>query len=276
MKAIILSAGRGTRLGQLTKTQPKCLLPVCGEESLLEYQLHTLAAAGVSEACVVVGHGAEYVESMLRDAKVPRMHVRTLYNPFFDTSDNLMSCFLAREEMKQPFILLNGDTLFETRVVDRLLASPPASLTLAVNHKSGRAYDADDMKVSLDGTRLRAVSKKLPLGVVDAESIGLMVFRGDGPAHFRRALELAAREPGAKKAWYLSVVDSLARTDRVETVSISGLCWWEVDCREDLEEARRGLAKNEFSTAVPLQVLQPATNGRRPWGGRNPQCVSDY
>jgi NDP-sugar pyrophosphorylase family protein len=36
MKAIILSAGRGTRLGSITKTQPKCLLPVCGEESLLE------------------------------------------------------------------------------------------------------------------------------------------------------------------------------------------------------------------------------------------------
>ena len=78
MKAIILSAGRGTRLGDLTKTQPKCLLPVSGEESLLEYQLHTLAAAGVSEVCVVVGHGAEYVESTLRNTKLPRMLVRTL------------------------------------------------------------------------------------------------------------------------------------------------------------------------------------------------------
>ena len=273
MKAIILSAGRGTRLGPLTETLPKCLLPVCGEESLLEHQLHTLAAGGVREVCVVVGHGAEYVEAKLRDANVLRMHVRTHYNPFFDTSDNLMSCFLAREEMRQPFILLNGDTLFETRVVDRLLASPPASLTLAVNHKDGGIYDADDMKVSLDGTRLRAVSKKLPPEVVDAESIGLMVFREDGPAHFRRALELAARAPGAKKAWYLSVVDALARTDRVETTSISGMRWWEVDCREDLEEARRGLATNEFSASVPLQGLQPATNGRRPWGWRNPQCA---
>jgi len=276
MKAIILSAGRGTRLGQLTETQPKCLLPVHGDQSLLENQLHTLAAAGVSEVCVVVGHGAEYVEAKLRDLRVPRMNVRTLYNPFFDSSDNLMSCFLARDEMKQGFILLNGDTLFEPRVVERLLASPPASLTLAVNHKSGGNYDADDMKVSLDGTRLRAVSKKLPLGVVDAESIGLMVFRGEGPAHFRRALELAAREPGAMKAWYLSVVDSLARTDRVETCAISGLGWWEVDCREDLDEARRGLAKNGFSTGVPLQVLQTATSGRRPWGWRNTQCASDY
>jgi choline kinase len=276
MKAIILSAGRGTRLGSLTETLPKCLLPVCGEESLLEYQLHTLAAGGVSEVCVVVGHGAEHVESRLREANLPRMHVRTLYNPFFDTSDNLMSCFMAREEMKRPFILLNGDTLFETRVIDRLLASPPASLTLAVNHKREGTYDDDDMKVSLDGTRLRAVSKKLPLAVVDAESIGLMVFRGDGPAHFRRTLELAAREPGAKKAWYLSVVDALARTDRVETLSISGFRWWEVDCPEDLEEVRRGLATNEFPSNLPLQAPRPATNGRQPWGGRNPQCASDY
>jgi choline kinase len=213
------------------------------------------------------------VESRLREANVPRMHVRTLYNPFFDVSDNLMSCFLVREEMHEPFVLLNGDTLFETRVIERLLASPPTTLTLAINHKREGTYDADDMKVSLDGTRLRAVSKKLPLAIVNAESIGLMVFRRDGPAHFRRALELAAREPGAKKAWYLSVVDSLARTDRVETVSISGLRWWEVDCPEDLEEARRGLATNGVATSVPQPVLGPATNGRPPWGGRDSQCA---
>jgi choline kinase len=276
MKAIILSAGRGTRLGSLTRTQPKCLLPVRGQESLLEYQLHTLAEGGVTEACVVVGHGAEHVESRLRAVSLPRMHVRTHYNPFYDTSDNLMSCFLAREEMRQPFMLLNGDTLFETRVVERLLASPPATLTLAINKKRGGSYDDDDMKVSLDGTRLRAVSKKLPLATVDAESIGLMVFREDGPAHFRRALELAAREPGAKKAWYLSVVDALARTDRVETCDISGLRWWEVDCPEDLEKARSGLAMNAFSITTPLQALRTGASGRRPWGTRSTQCASDY
>lgn len=276
MKAIILSAGRGTRLGALTRTQPKCLLPVRGDESLLEHQLRTLAEGGVSAACVVVGHGAEYVEARLRAATPSRMHVRTHYNPFFDCSDNLMSCFLAREEMRQPFILLNGDTLFEAGVVDRLLSSPPATLTLAVNRKSDGVYDDDDMKVSLDGTRLRAVSKKLPRSTVDAESIGMMVFREDGPAHFRRALEVAAHEPGSKKAWYLSVVDALARTHRVETADISGLHWWEVDCLEDLQKARIGLATSEFPAGAPLRALRPEANARRPWGVRGTQCASDY
>jgi choline kinase len=176
--------------------------------------------------------------------------------------------------MKQPFILLNGDTVFETRVLERLLASPPASLTLAVNQKA--AYDADDMKVSLDGTRLRAIGKKLPLDQVQAESIGLMLFREQGPVRFRRALELAVREPCAKSAWYLSVVDALARTDRVETLPITGLRWWEVDCPEDLADVRRGLAAGEPMRVGRAQVLEFAARGRRSQTRRMPRCESGY
>jgi choline kinase len=273
MKAIILSAGRGTRLGRLTAEQPKCLLPVRGETTLLEVQLDVLAACGVNDVCVVTGFGAEQVDARLRSRHVPSQKVSTLYNPFFDCSDNLVSCFMARAEMDAPFLLINGDTVFETRALEELLASPKASLTLAVNEKA--SYDADDMKVSLDGTRLRAVGKQLPLDTVDAESIGLMLFRDRGPARFRRALELAMREPCARKAWYLSVVDALARTDRVETAPITGLRWWEVDCPEDLVAVRHGLARKSRGgeTARVLELGAPA---RGPRARRNERCASGY
>ena len=274
MKAIILSAGQGTRLGRLTADRPKCLLPVRGEETLLELQLHALAACGVRDVRVVTGFGAELVDVCLRARRVPTQTVRTLYNPFYDCSDNLISCFQARGEMKQPFLLLNGDTVFETRVLERLLASPPASLTLAVNQKA--TYDDDDMKVSLDGTRLLAVGKKLPPDDVQAESIGLMLFREKGPARFRRALELAVRAPSARNAWYLSVVDALARTDRVETVPITGLRWWEVDCPEDLAAVRRGLAAEEPLLAARAQLLELTARGRHQQAGRNSRCTSGY
>ena len=167
MKAIILSAGQGTRLGRLTAARPKCLLPIRGETSLLQVQLDVLAACGVDDVRVVTGFGAERVDAELRARHMPSQKVSTLFNPFYDCSDNLISCFMARFEMDEPFLLINGDTVFETRVLERLLASPPASLTLAVNEKD--SYDADDMKVSLDGTRLRAVGKHLSLDTVDAE-----------------------------------------------------------------------------------------------------------
>jgi choline kinase len=273
MKAIILSAGQGTRLGRLTADRPKCLLPVRGEASLLNVQLDVLAACGVDDVRVVTGFGAEQVEAALRARHMPRQKVSTLYNPFFDCADNLVSCFLARSEMDEPFLLINGDTIFETRALERLLASPPASLTLAIDEKE--SYDDDDMKVSRDGTRLRAVGKHLPLDTVDAESIGLMLFRDRGPARFRRALELAVREPCAKKAWYLSVVDAMARTDRVETVAITGLRWWEVDCPEDLVAVRHGLAAKPRGGET-ARVLELAAHARRRRTRRDERCVSGY
>ncbi len=273
MKAIILSAGRGTRLGRLTADQPKCLLPVRGETTLLEVQLDVLAACRVNDVRVVTGFGAERVDACLRARRVPVQKVSALYNPFFDCSDNLISCFMARAEMDGPFLLINGDTVFETRALERLLASPAASLTLAVNEKD--SYDADDMKVTLDGTRLRAVGKQLPLDTVDAESIGLMLFRDRGPARFRRALELAVREPCARKAWYLSVIDALARTDRVETVPITGLRWWEIDCPEDLVAVRHGLARAPRG-AETARVLELAAHARRQRTRRNERCASGY
>ena len=274
MKAIILSAGRGTRLGGLTADMPKCLLPVRGATSLLETQLDVLAAGGVNDVRVVTGFRAEQVDAKLRARCVPAQRLRTVFNPFFDCADNLISCFMARDEMSEPFLLINGDTIFETRALERLLASPPATLTLAVNEKA--SYDADDMKVSLDGTRLRAVGKQLPLESVDAESIGLMLFRQSGPARFRRALELAVREPCARNAWYLSVVNALARTDRVETAAITGLRWWEVDCPEDLAAVRRGLASCEPPTGARARVLELAAQARGRRTRRNERCASGY
>ena len=148
MRAIILSAGQGKRLHPHTAEIPKCLLPVRGEEPVLEVQLRALAACGVSEASVLVGFGAQRVEDFLREHPLPGIRVKTVYNPFFATSDNLATCCWARSEMQGDFILLNGDTLFETAVLGRLLASPPATLTLAVDRKA--AYDDDDMKVAVD------------------------------------------------------------------------------------------------------------------------------
>ena len=127
MRAIILSAGQGKRLHPLTAEIPKCLLPVRGEEPVLEVQLRALAACGVSEASVLVGFGAQRVEDFLRGNPLPGIRVRTVYNPFFAITDNLVTCCWARSEMQGDFILLNGDTLFETAVLERLLASPPAA-----------------------------------------------------------------------------------------------------------------------------------------------------
>ena len=87
---------------------------------------------------VVVGFGASRVERFLTTRPVPGIAVETLYNPFFETSDNLATCWLARHEMDEPFVLLNGDTLFEDRVLLRVLDGPPAPIAVT-NAPGGQA-----------------------------------------------------------------------------------------------------------------------------------------
>ncbi|MGQ9367808.1 NTP transferase domain-containing protein [Azospirillum sp. ST 5-10] len=238
MKAVILSAGQGKRLLPLTESRPKCLLPLAGR-SLLEWQLRALAANGIDEAVVVIGYAAEAVETVLAGVRIPGLAVRTLYNPFYNVADNIGSCFVALPEMAGDFLLLNGDTLFEPAVLGRVLERATAPVTVTMDRKA--QYDADDMKVCLDGgRRLRAIGKTLPLDSVDGESIGMLMFRGDGGARFAAAIQTVLREPDGIRRWYLSVIDRLAQSgEGVEALSIEGLQWGEVDFLADAEHARR-------------------------------------
>ena len=104
MKAIILSAGQGRRLLPLTERVPKCILPVRGRP-LIGRQIDTLARCGIEDVTVVVGFGADSVEARLGELYGPG-RIRTLYNPFFASTDNLVSCWVARVEMQQDFLLL--------------------------------------------------------------------------------------------------------------------------------------------------------------------------
>jgi len=241
VKAIILSAGQGRRLLPFTESLPKCLLPVDGDRPALEIQLRALVGCGVTEARVTVGFHAEKVEAFLETNPVPGINVETVYNPFFDSSDNLVSAWLARPEMTGDFLLMNGDTLFEPAVLRLLLSAPMAPLTLVINSKD--EYDSDDMKVSMsaDG-RLRAVSKTLDADVVNGESIGLMRFTGRGVDTFSATLDQRVRTRQGIKAYYLSVIDELTRKLPVETVSMTGLWWREMDSPEDLANVRADLA----------------------------------
>jgi choline kinase len=237
MKAVVLSAGQGKRLLPLTEDSPKCLLTVRGDEPILGWQLAALARAGIDRAVVVLGFGAERVEAWLAANPVPGLACETLINPFYRSSDNLISCWLARGAMSEDFLLLNGDTLFEDAVLARVLDSPPAPITLAVDRK--HRYDDDDMKVSLDRRgRLLAIGKSMPPAMIGGESIGLLSFRGSGPKLFTSALEDAVRRPAALRQWYLSVIHSIAQSTAIETASVRGLWWREIDSPADLDGAR--------------------------------------
>jgi len=236
MKALILSAGQGSRLLPLTADTPKCLLPL-GPMGLIEWQLEALVASGFDEVVVVTGYGSEKVAATLERWRRPGLSVRTVFNPFYNVADNLASCWLARQEMDQDFLILNGDTLFEPDILRTVLASPDAPITITIDRKP--CYDSDDMKVEVDGDSLVSVGKVLPADITNGESIGMLLFRGKGPALFADMLDQFMHTPEGLKTWYLKVIDRLAKTGVVKAASIEGKEWGEVDFLEDLERGRQ-------------------------------------
>ena len=149
-KAIILSAGQGSRLLPLTADQPKCLIDFAGK-SLIAWQIESLVANGISEIAVVTGFRDAKLAAALAAIQHPGLTIRTVFNPFYKVADNLGSCWIVREEMDRDFIILNGDTLVAPEIVARLIAGAASPITVTIDVKD--SYDLDDMKVQRDGDR---------------------------------------------------------------------------------------------------------------------------
>jgi len=237
MRAIILSAGQGRRLLPLTENTPKCCLPLANH-SILEWQLSQISQVGIDEVLVVTGFESERVEAVLVSAskKFANLNIRTLHNPFYARSDNLGTCWVARGEMLEPFLIINGDTLFEAAILDKLLKSAhDHPITLTTDSKGD--YDDDDMKVVTDEGRLLRVGKTLDREYVNGESIGMMVFNQQGADTFRQRVEALMKSAEGLTRWYLSAIDELADEGHVGVCSIQGLSWCEVDDHADLKHA---------------------------------------
>ena len=234
MKAIILSAGQGSRLGHLVDDRPKCMIEFAGR-SLLDWQLDALAANGVEEAVVVTGFHAELVEAAIAARKSGGPRVRTIFNPFSRVADNTGSLYMARAELGGECLVWNGDTLVSNALMKRVVESRLGAMCVTIDRKPD--YDDDDMKVvEVDG-RLTAIGKRLDRGVVNAESIGLLAFRDGGAERFRGAVEAALRTPEGTTIWYLRVIHQLAQSSEVRTLDIHGEEWGEVDFPADVAVA---------------------------------------
>jgi choline kinase len=235
-RAVILSAGQGSRLLPHTQALPKCLLDLAGLP-MLGWQLQALAQAGIAEAVVVTGFRSDLVEKALPGLAPPGMRVRTLFNPFYKVADNLASCWMVRHEFAGPALVLNGDTLISPEIVSRLLAAPAADITVTIDRKAG--YDDDDMKVVTEGDQLRAIGKRLSGPEVNGESIGFLRFGSRGAAAFVAEVEAVMRTAEGTGLWYLSAINKLAGDGvDVRTASIEGLDWAELDFPADLERCR--------------------------------------
>jgi choline kinase len=117
--ALLLAAGTGSRLRPLTRNAPKCLTEV-GGRPILDRLIHNLRAKGFQRLVVVLGHQGDQIRDFLRH-KADGMRVDYVFNPEYQTTNNLYSLWLARQQIQEPFLLVESDLVFEARMLDDML-----------------------------------------------------------------------------------------------------------------------------------------------------------
>ena len=228
MKAIILAAGRGTRLYPYTHDKPKCLLDI-GNISILEHQINLIRDCGINEVVIVVGFGFERVEDFLRSYDGLGMRINTLYNPFYQSTNSLVSLWIARSEFDEDLVVMNGDDVYEIGVLDKALSVMDEKICLPI--KKRPRYEREDMKVIVDDSRITKISKDISNSETSAESVGIRVFRDTGVELLKRAVEEEMRNPGAEGKWYISSIHRLINKGyEIKPLDIGELYWMDVDC----------------------------------------------
>lgn len=235
--AIVLAAGRGTRLLPHTETVPKCLIEV-GGRSLLERHVTALdATADCSEIVVVAGYLADEVEKELARMAPLRVPVRVLYNPFFAVTNALFSLWLALLREPEAFVVLNADTMTQRETVRQVFeALGEHDGVLAVDRRGPRHSDA--IRVCHADGRVTEVGKHVDSEAATAESVGVAGFAREGARHACRVIDRLLREPtGTSDHWH-ALVDATCGDLVVRSLDCTGAAWLEIDTADDLRFAQ--------------------------------------
>lgn len=227
MKAIILAAGLGSRLGEKAKGRPKALQKV-GGRTLIEHQLEALSAEGVGPVVVVVGHAEDQIRAVLGES------VEYVVNPRPDETNSLYSLYLAKDWLEGDVLILNSDLLFHPDVLKRLLKQPDSALAF----DSGSHGGAEQTKVGLNGKRVTDLGKDFPETGARGENLGLIKLDPRGTKVLRKRAE-AIIASGGERTWVTEAVRSVLAEVEVTGVNVAGLPWVEIDFPYDLDTARR-------------------------------------
>lgn len=229
MQAIIMAAGKGSRLGALTAGKPKSFAEIKGKK-LIEYNLQLLRHYGIEEIIIVVGYQWEAFEELTRNM----VGVRLIYNPFYEMVNVLGSFFMGMEALHDDFIYLHADTLCEPVIFEKMIELR-ADAALPVEYGN---CNEEAMKVRSENGRLTQITKQMPLDVAEGEFIGMASFRKEVlPALKAKTRQLMKEKEFA--AYFESAIQRLIDEEdfRIEVVSTEGAFWAEIDFVEDYEKA---------------------------------------
>jgi len=245
MRAVILAAGRGGRLREVTGERPKCLAQV-GGSTLLERQLRALRGTGIANIAVVTG----YSEIDIRRAAGPAIDY--VHNAEFAATNSLYSLWLARHLLADGFLVMNCDVLFHHQLLFDLLTAKYDDALLVSPACAGTEYTDEEMKVRIRAGRVEAIAKTIAPADADAENVGIAKFGAEGAAVLVEEMDRIVAA-GRRTDWLPAAFDAFARRRPLHAVEHRGFPWIEIDCPQDYWRACTHVAPALEDSARPAR-----------------------
>jgi choline kinase len=231
MQALILAAGTGNRLAEAASGRPKSYLPLAGE-TLLTRNLRLLRSAGVSECVLVTGHQRDRFS-----ADFPDPDIRQVFNPFYQTTNVLVSVWCGLPWLREEFIYLHADTVFHPEILQRLAHAPSQAALLAADRKQC-AEEEMKYKCDADG-RVFEINKSMPPAEAHGEFLGLARFSAAALPVIRQGVERVLQR-GSFGSFFEAALQEMIDAGELSpgVVDTGDLPWREIDFPEDYAAAR--------------------------------------
>ena len=253
MQAIILAAGMGKRLGDLTKDNTKCMIKVNGTY-LIDRLLSQLDSLNLERIILVIGYQGEKLRTHI-EKQSRNTPIEYIYNPVYNKTNNIYSLYLAKEELqKQDTLLIESDLIFEDTLFHKILNNPYPNLALVAKYEPW--MDGTMVRLNTENDIIDFISKKT-FRYADIDDYYKTVNIYKFSKEFLRNSYVPFLEAYSKalgnNEYYEQVLRVITLLERCELkgLPLEGERWYEIDDIQALD-----LAATSFAEQDPLQRYQ--------------------
>ena|SRR3990167_4993244 len=231
MQAVILAAGQGSRIRDM-HTLPKGFIHL-GEQSIIQESIQTLKESGISDILIITGYASEHYDHLAKNDK----QLTTLFNPYYECFSSLYSLYCAKEWVKNDFLVLESDIIYQKSAIEILMQDAHANAILL----SGDTHFGDEVYVQAQEKKLIRMSKEknqLALDQIYGEFVGINKL---SLRDFRQLIHQFEQHPTALRTGHYDEQGLVAMTAFTEVycLKISDLLWCEIDNRFQFEGAKK-------------------------------------
>ena len=226
MKAILLAAGKGTRISRMVREIPKSTLPINGRP-LIQLTVELLQSKGI-ETVVCVGYQQQVIREALKGYKV-----KFYFNPFYDVTNSIASLWFARQELEDECLIINADVFFSETILQMVMEEDHKAVMLV---DKTRRKTGDYFFSTTDSGCIRKYGKDLPLQYRSCEYVGISKISAGFMPYFLKRLDELINASKHDKWWEDTLYSFTDEGEhKIYTKDVEGHFWSEIDYFDDYE-----------------------------------------